>query len=505
MPTLGELLAVTRIAELMEPVSVGKPERPVASVTCAETLAQLNDVEPDSIVVLTETTSADLASYRFDIALRVAGSRGACALVLMRSADALSETALAIADRAGIALLRAADGVDIARIVIAVHLEILGGAPAALARAGAALRALRDAEEQGAEQDELLAAAGRALGVPLSRLKLEAPHAPAEDGARRAEVAGVADEPVVITAARAAGSDDAALDVVLQLTADAVARSLLRMSRAAEIPVRSSAQLLAEILSASPERLGALLHRARTIGMPIDGWHIVVSIEVGELLLAAGGDEVAAFELHERIARVAIEAARSHGRVWYRAVSGPALLLIQMEQEDPGPAASRVAADAAGAVVRRLRARFPELSVFCGAGSAHQGVAGLRASAAEAGAAVAAAKTAGRKNVALSFDAVGLRRMLVEWYASETARRAVESILAPLDSLGPRRSETAIETLQAYLDNQGSLSKTAQALHLHRNAVSYRLKRILEVLDVDLDNPDERLILQLACRTRALV
>jgi DNA-binding PucR family transcriptional regulator len=132
-------------------------------------------------------------------------------------------------------------------------------------------------------------------------------------------------------------------------------------------------------------------------------------------------------------------------------------------------------------------------------------VAGLRASAAEAGAAIAAAKTAGRRDTALSFDAVGLRRMLVEWYASDTARRAVDSILAPLDSLGPKRSETAIKTLQAYLDNQGSFSKTAKALHLHRNAVAYRLKRILEVLDVDLENPDERLILQLACRTRALV
>jgi sugar diacid utilization regulator len=506
MQTLGELLAAPRIAELIVPITEGERDRRVEGVTCAETLSQLDGVGANSMVVLTEAASGQVATYRFDIALRVAGSRGVPALVLMGGVTALPETAVAIANRAGIALLRAVDGADLASIVVGVSRELLGGARAALARAGAALKALREAEARDAEEDELTAVAARALGIPLSRREGEALRAPASrDSEQRAEVVGVHDEPVVIAAPRGATSDETATDLVLQLTADAVARCLFRMRYAAEIPVRSSAQLLTEILVASPERLAALLHRARTMGMPIDGWHVVVSIEVDELPSAARGDEVASFEFSERVARVAIEAARGQGGVWYRATSGPALLLIRMERGDPGPAAPAAAATAAELVVKRLLARVAQLSVFCGVGSAHQGVAGLRASAAEAGAAIAAAKTAGRRNTALSFDAVGLRRMLVEWYASDTARRAVESILSPLDSLGPKRGETAIKTLQAYLDNQGSLTKTAQALHLHRNAVAYRLKRILDVLDVDLEDPDERLILQLACRTRALV
>jgi DNA-binding PucR family transcriptional regulator len=94
--------------------------------------------------------------------------------------------------------------------------------------------------------------------------------------------------------------------------------------------------------------------------------------------------------------------------------------------------------------------------------------------------------------------------MLMEWYASDTARASVRVQLAPLERLGQARCETAIRTLAAFLDEQGSIGRTAQRLHLHRNAVSYRMRRITGLLGVDLDDPDQRLALQLACRARLL-
>lgn len=94
--------------------------------------------------------------------------------------------------------------------------------------------------------------------------------------------------------------------------------------------------------------------------------------------------------------------------------------------------------------------------------------------------------------------------MLMEWYASDTARASVRAQLAPLERLGKQRGEIAIRTLATYLDQQGSIVRTAQVLHLHRNAVTYRLRRITDLLGVDLDDPDQRLVLQLACRARLL-
>jgi DNA-binding PucR family transcriptional regulator len=74
-------------------------------------------------------------------------------------------------------------------------------------------------------------------------------------------------------------------------------------------------------------------------------------------------------------------------------------------------------------------------------------------------------------------------------------------LLSPFAGLDAARAETTVRTLQVYLDERGSLARSGERLHLHKNAVGYRMKRIREQLaGVDLDDPDRRLELQLACR-----
>ena len=43
-----------------------------------------------------------------------------------------------------------------------------------------------------------------------------------------------------------------------------------------------------------------------------------------------------------------------------------------------------------------------------------------------------------------------------------------------------------------------------RVLHVHRNAVVYRIANIKETLDIDLSDPDNRFALQLACRARLM-
>jgi hypothetical protein len=83
---------------------------------------------------------------------------------------------------------------------------------------------------------------------------------------------------------------------------------------------------------------------------------------------------------------------------------------------------------------------------------------------------------------------------------SPAGRASAAGLLAPLVKLGEPKTATAIETLRAYLDCRGSLSRSGAALHLHPSAVAHRIEALRAALPVDPDDPDQRLALQIACR-----
>lgn len=62
-------------------------------------------------------------------------------------------------------------------------------------------------------------------------------------------------------------------------------------------------------------------------------------------------------------------------------------------------------------------------------------------------------------------------------------------------------STNYLETLKVYLDNNMNVSKTASELFLHRSSLADRLKRIEKYLNVDLEDPDQRLMIQIFLKT----
>src|SRR3954454_5579048 len=76
----------------------------------------------------------------------------------------------------------------------------------------------------------------------------------------------------------------------------------------------------------------------------------------------------------------------------------------------------------------------------------------------------------------------------------------VEEQLAPLLGDGNARTRVLLETLEAYLACGGRKAEAARVLHLERQSLYLRLRRIEEVLGVSLDDEDVVLGLHLAVR-----
>jgi sugar diacid utilization regulator len=496
MRSLQELLAAPTLRDKLVVLSSPAQDSTVERVALVVGFGDLQDVRPGSLVLLSGSTSARIETYRLDIALRLAGEHGLRGLVLCNSdLSELTPTTTAVANRAGIAVLRTVGEVDLSELVVAIDRELNETSGTWLARAVHALGVVEHWHEANDDGSELVAAVGDAFGVPL---ELRDPN---EADLCAAVVINGRREGYVC-ASRTHGTDDGALRLVLQLTAQAVAQARAATRHRQEVPVRSRAELLTELLLSEPRDMSGLLHRARSLGISVDGWHVVIRIELGNVAEAVGDDTVAVFECTEQVARIALQAARASGGVWHRAGAGTTLLLIRMERTDPGMAAADEAARVADRVLERVLSRFPALEIRCGVSTVHTDSTGLRAAAAEAHAAVTAARAGNRRNTVARFDAHGVRGMLVDWYASDKVQERVTALLAPIDALGSPRSEMYIETLRAFFDHQGSLKRTAEALHLHRNTVKYRIERIFDLLNVDTKDPEQWLVLQLACLGR---
>jgi len=69
--------------------------------------------------------------------------------------------------------------------------------------------------------------------------------------------------------------------------------------------------------------------------------------------------------------------------------------------------------------------------------------------------------------------------------------------LKSLSMLEPDDREDAVRTLDAYFRHPGNASEAARELHIHPNTFRYRIAKVADLLGVDLEDRDSRLIVEL--------
>jgi purine catabolism regulator len=105
----------------------------------------------------------------------------------------------------------------------------------------------------------------------------------------------------------------------------------------------------------------------------------------------------------------------------------------------------------------------------------------------------------------MSFDALGVYRLLFHLREQPELRAFCEETIGALHRYDEEHGSHLLQTLACFLERQGNLSETARALHLHRNGLLYRLSRIEKIGACDLNNPTQRLAMQIALLARPLL
>jgi DNA-binding PucR family transcriptional regulator len=103
-----------------------------------------------------------------------------------------------------------------------------------------------------------------------------------------------------------------------------------------------------------------------------------------------------------------------------------------------------------------------------------------------------------RRDRVVSLDSIGAYRLLLQVKRPQELQSFAESTLGTVHAYDRRHQTKLGCTLESYMANRCNVAVTAKALHVHPNTVAYRLRRIEELLGIELSDPQAMLHLQLA-------
>jgi hypothetical protein len=106
----------------------------------------------------------------------------------------------------------------------------------------------------------------------------------------------------------------------------------------------------------------------------------------------------------------------------------------------------------------------------------------------------------GRVGQPVRYDELGIYRLLCTIGDMRQLMGFARDVLGSLLDYDTEHRAKLVRTLSVYLHHHGSHKRSARMLHLHTNTVAYRVARIEAITGLDLGDPDDRLVAQVAVK-----
>ncbi len=168
------------------------------------------------------------------------------------------------------------------------------------------------------------------------------------------------------------------------------------------------------------------------------------------------------------------------------------LVVLLPQGAQPGPA------DLARIVSLYVRSLYPDWPLTIGISGICRAPREIARSYAQARRAAGVALRFGRRGEVVTFDDLGLYRLLFQIGDREELRAFVEQVLGPLREYDRRHKTDFLRTIRTYLEKDNSLQTTAKDLFVHVNTASYRIQRIQTITGLNLSRTEDCLVARVA-------
>jgi purine catabolism regulator len=218
------------------------------------------------------------------------------------------------------------------------------------------------------------------------------------------------------------------------------------------------------------------------------------------IVLAWQGDKTPSLRRLETIINGVVSAQHASALVWQREREDEVLVFHAVDERDPVNTSMKLAKSFSTEILRQ----YPGAHVAIGLGQPARDVTVWRTSYRDG---VQALDLAIRlqTDTPLYIGDLGVYQLILGLSDREKLVTFYEKTLGPLLEYDMRQHADLIKTLEAFFACHGNLSQTAEMLIVHRNTLLYRMNRINEIAQIDLDRAEIRLALHLALTIRRLL
>jgi PucR family transcriptional regulator, purine catabolism regulatory protein len=293
--------------------------------------------------------------------------------------------------------------------------------------------------------------------------------------------------------------------MAIEQAALVLALSVAKERELSEVEGRVRGEYLEDLLHGTYGEEAAAQRRARHLGYPLHGSHIVMLVDIDDFrgfnrARQISEDAIQALK-REFLRRVAGVVRTSYQRALVQGRSDQVVSLLPLGTEVVDHQARVHALGIQiGQVIADWKPGFTVSVGFSGPTEAPAGVAGALREVTSVMESLARFKRWGQVVAVPELGLTGLLAAVTDERLVDYSRRH----LGPLIEHDTSRKGNLVATLRAYLET-GEQQQAAQRLRVHPNTLRYRLDRIREISGLDLEDPETRLNLAVALRVQALL
>jgi purine catabolism regulator len=296
--------------------------------------------------------------------------------------------------------------------------------------------------------------------------------------------------------------------VAVERSATVAALEIMKEKAIFETEIRLQRDFIDELLSDKQDDEFTLVKRARDFGWNITKEFIILSINIDNFK-----ESLMQIKTESEVQEIKTSIYNLIKKVMLRNMLSPIIaqrsdsFIVFLEiinkpfQESKRDYAHRVA----GEIKKLIANHFSHICLSIGIGRPVKEIQKFKDSYKEANQALWIGRAAWGRGKIYNYEDMGVYRLLFSHKDTESLTEFYREFIEPLVLYDQKNGTDLVNTLEHYYNSNSNIMLTAEKLYIHRNTLNYRLKRIKEILGLDIDEAETKICLIMALKISRLL